>query len=206
MFTVRPGAQEAVLFPMTAVALSRATSVSIVVLAAAGVTVAMPVLTIVSGLYVTDEEMDSPAPVKTVDAPDTTQPAVPPRLSVTEVAPREPAIAETATEVLVPVRAAEGGTDRIKLPPVRVNVAVVVPAEAGRAVPARRAAVAMAMRTCWRRLMELPPVAGRVAGRLSHYQWLRPPVFTGEAVLQALFVASELCAAWDTARFATGIR
>jgi hypothetical protein len=155
MSTFKPGVHEAVLLPDTAVAVRRVVAEPITVSAEAGVTVLAPVSTITRGLYFTAVDTERLAPVKVVEAPDTTHPATPPRASVTLVAPREPVIVETATAVLAPVRLAVGCTDRVRLPPVSVNVVVVSPsaAKAGRAVPARSAVAAEAMMRCLRRFM-----------------------------------------------------
>jgi hypothetical protein len=88
-----------------------------------------------------------------------------PRASVTLIAPREPVIVKASTLVLAFVRVAPAGTDRVKSPPLRLKVAVVVPglptmtAEAGRTVPARKAMAAAAMMKSLRRFMGLSYVS-----------------------------------------------
>jgi len=154
MVTVSVGFHEAVLMPDRAVGTTTCAAPPPIATALPSATVIEPVSVTAPALYETVVDEEPSGPVKAVDAADTAHAAVPPRASVTNTRPSVPLTA------VVPAasgpRSEAGCTVRARRPPVISNVVAVVAAEAGTAVPARRAVAAAAMVRCWRRFTGLP--------------------------------------------------
>jgi hypothetical protein len=146
-------------------------------------TVIVPVLTMAPPVYETAVDEEAPTnPVKAVEAPDTTQATVPPRASTTETGPSDPLI--EVVPAAAGLSAAVGCTLRVRKPAVIWKVVIVSAAEAGRAIPVRRAAAAAMVRGL-RRFMGSFDRCGGPVGVPTAYG-IGDAGASAEAVLQAL--------------------